>query len=48
MEVVKVEIIYEAKCKHCTFCETVNRKTTCKLKNIRIRQKDKSCRDFKL
>lgn len=44
----KVIITYEARCKHCGHCETVKRKTVCKLKNEPIRQKDLACNDFKL
>lgn len=44
----KVEIFYDAKCKHCTHSETLKRKTTCKLRGLIIRQNDKSCDQFKL
>ena len=43
-----IEIIYDAKCKHCQFCETLKRKTRCKKKDIAIRQQDLACDQFKL
>lgn len=46
--VTKVEIFYEAKCKHCKFLDTKKWRSFCKLKNILIRKKDKVCKDFKL
>ena len=42
----KVEIIYEAKCKHCKFRETLNRKTKCLKHSKLIRIKDLACKDF--
>ena len=45
---IKVEIFYEAKCKHCSHCETIRRKTKCKLTGFTITQKDKACDKLKL
>ena len=43
-----LEIKYDAKCKHCKFRETSNRKTKCLKSGNVIRIKDKACNDFKL
>lgn len=43
-----MEIIYEAKCKHCAFHKVSKRKTFCTKKQEQIRLKDTACNKFEL
>lgn len=46
------QIIYEAKCKHCEqlepYYEGKRKYHRCKIDGVRVRLKDKACKNFKL